>query len=232
MPSPWLRLYEQQSARKARQSSTCFRLLYHTERGLFYNSVWACEQSLFLFRIFSLILTSTSIWNRARAASVPIAVCLDHATDPEHLELVLGLAEKDHIIIDTVMVDSSHADVCRLFRSSPYMMRFWYKHKTDEENIALSRPYVERCTNCGISVEVELGRLEGGEAGLRMISDAKLTNPDKAEHFMAQTGAIILAPSIGNIHGRYTAPPDFRQDMYVLSSLSNYISRFFLLFLT
>ena len=82
----------------------------------------------------------------------------------------------------------------------------------------LSRPYVERCTKCGISVEVELGRLEGGEAGLRMISDAKLTNPDKAERFMAETGAIILAPSIGNIHGRYLAPPSFRQEMCAIAS--------------
>lgn len=44
---------------------------------------------------------------------------------------------------------------------------------------------------------------------------------------MAQTGAIILAPSIGNIHGRYASPPDFRQDMYVFLSLSSYISGFF-----
>lgn len=35
-------------------------------------------------------------------------------------------------------------------------------------------------------MEVELGRLEGGEAGLRMISDAKLTDPGKADHFMKQ----------------------------------------------
>jgi fructose-bisphosphate aldolase class II len=37
----------------------------------------------------------------------------------------------------------------------------------------------------GIAVEVELGRLEGGEAGLRMISDAKLTDPAKARTFMS-----------------------------------------------
>lgn len=37
---------------------------------------------------------------------------------------------------------------------------------------------------CGVAVEVELGRLEGGEAGLRMISDAKLTRPEKATAFM------------------------------------------------
>ena len=56
--------------------------------------------------------------------------------------------------------------------------------QTDEENIALARPYVERAEKCGIAVEVELGRLEGGEAGLRMISDAKLTQPEKALTFM------------------------------------------------
>ncbi|KAI8971140.1 aldolase [Trametes punicea] len=129
----------------------------------------------------------------AHQASVPIAVHLDHATDPEHLELALSLAERG-IAFDSIMVDASHAD-------------------TDEENIALARPYVERAERCGIAVEVELGRLEGGEAGLRMISDAKLTRPEKAREFMDGTGARILAPSIGNLHGVYINPPDFRQDI-------------------
>lgn len=56
--------------------------------------------------------------------------------------------------------------------------------QTDEENIALARPYIERARKYGIAVEVELGRLEGGEAGLRMISDAKLTNQKNADMFM------------------------------------------------
>ncbi|KAJ7629472.1 aldolase [Mycena polygramma] len=131
--------------------------------------------------------------NAAHQASVPIAVHLDHATDPEHLELALSLAEQG-IAFDSIMVDASHAD-------------------TDEENIAIARPYVQRAAKCGIAVEVELGRLEGGEAGLRMISDAKLTNPDKASTFINGTGAIILAPSIGNLHGSYINPPNFRQDI-------------------
>jgi len=83
--------------------------------------------------------------------------------------------------------------------------------ETDEENIEIARPYVERARRLGIPVEVELGRLEGGEAGLRMISDAKLTNPGQAEAFMKETGAVILAPSIGNLHGSYLNPPNFRQ---------------------
>ncbi|KAI0030168.1 aldolase [Vararia minispora EC-137] len=131
--------------------------------------------------------------NAAHQASVPIAVHLDHATDPEHIELALGLAEQG-IAFDSIMVDASHAD-------------------TDEENIALARPYVERACRLGVLVEVELGRLEGGEAGLRTISDARLTDPDKAEQFMTQTGALVLSPSIGNLHGQYLNPPNFRQDI-------------------
>uniref|UniRef100_A0A0W0FCQ5 Fructose-bisphosphate aldolase n=1 Tax=Moniliophthora roreri TaxID=221103 RepID=A0A0W0FCQ5_MONRR len=126
----------------------------------------------------------------AQGASVPIAVHLDHATDPEHLELALSLAEQG-IAFDSIMVDASHAD-------------------SDEENIAIAKPYVERARKLGIAVEVELGRLEGGEAGLRMISDAKLTDPAKAFN---STGAVILAPSIGNLHGSYINPPNFRQDI-------------------
>jgi len=48
----------------------------------------------------------------AHSASVPIAVHLDHATDAEHLELSIGLAEKHGIKFDSIMVDASHADVC------------------------------------------------------------------------------------------------------------------------
>ncbi|KAJ7086466.1 aldolase [Mycena belliarum] len=131
--------------------------------------------------------------NAAHQASVPIAVHLDHATDPEHLELALSLAEQG-IAFDSIMVDASHAD-------------------TDEENIVIARPYVERAAKCGVAVEVELGRLEGGEAGLRVISDAKLTDPTKATAFINGTGAIILAPSIGNLHGSYINPPNFRQEI-------------------
>ncbi|TFK63952.1 aldolase [Pluteus cervinus] len=129
----------------------------------------------------------------AHQATVPIAVHLDHATDPEHLELVLGLAEAG-IAFDSIMVDASHAE-------------------TDEGNIIIAKPYVDRALKLGIAVEVELGRLEGGEAGLRMISDAKLTNPIKAEAFIQGTGALILAPSIGNLHGSYLKPPAFRLDI-------------------
>jgi hypothetical protein len=81
-----------------------------------------------------------------------------------------------------------------------------------------SKVHVDRATAAGVAVEVELGRLEGGEAGLRVITDAQLTNPDKAEHFMRESGATLLAPSIGNLHGIYMSPPEdqFKLDLCVL----------------
>jgi len=52
---------------------------------------------------------------------------------------------------------------------------------------------VERAEKVGVAVEVELGRLEGGEAGLRMISGAKLTDPDNAETFMKGCVVAVLS---------------------------------------
>ena len=49
---------------------------------------------------------------------MPISVHLDHATDPEHLELALSLAEQG-IAFDSIMVDASHADVGGSLSRSP-----------------------------------------------------------------------------------------------------------------
>ncbi|PAV15500.1 aldolase [Pyrrhoderma noxium] len=129
----------------------------------------------------------------AKEAKVPVSVHLDHATDAEHLEFVLELAQQG-IRFDSIMVDASHAE-------------------TDEENILIAKPYISRSVQLGIAVEVELGRLEGGEAGLRALANARLTDPHQAESFLGGTGAHILAPSIGNLHGEYLQPPNFRIDI-------------------
>jgi len=129
----------------------------------------------------------------AHTASVPISVHLDHATTDEDIDTALRFAEEG-CAFDSIMVDCSHAE-------------------TDEENIELAKGHIARATACGVAVEAELGRLEGGEAGLRVISDAQLTNPGMAERFMKETGATILAPSIGNLHGRYLKAPEFKLDL-------------------
>jgi len=140
--------------------------------------------------------------NMAHQASVPISVHLDHATDEEQLELAVGLAEKG-IAFDSIMVDASHAD-------------------TDEENISIAVPWIKRCVAAGVATEVELGRLEGGEAGLRQIEGTIFTDPSKAETFLKQTGAHILAPCVGNRHGSYKpfkGGPESQWDLKLLKTL-------------
>jgi fructose-bisphosphate aldolase class II len=133
------------------------------------------------------------ILDLARSSTVPIAVHLDHATTAEDIDLVLTWAEQSsekerEAVFDSIMIDASHAP-------------------TDSENLSLIIPH--------IPVEVELGRLEGGEAGLRVIESGgqELTDPKRAERFMNESGAVVLAPSIGNLHGKYLREPDFRLDM-------------------
>lgn len=110
--------------------------------------------------------------------------------------------------------------------------------QTDEENIAIAVPWIKRCIAAGVATEVELGRLEGGEAGLRQIEGTIFTDPTKAEHFLkeyvpsktwfgwsltARTGAHILAPCVGNRHGSYKpfpGGPESQWDLKLLEKLS------------
>jgi fructose-bisphosphate aldolase class II len=119
--------------------------------------------------------------NAAHAASVPIAVHLDHCTKPEDVEEALTLP------FDSIMVDASTFD--------------------PEENVAYCRRIVEIAKTRGITIEAEMGRIEGGEDGLPTVDmEALFTDPATARHFLAQTGVHFLAPSFGNIHGPYPSP--------------------------
>ena len=119
---------------------------------------------------------------------------VDHAATDEDISRVLDFAEHHGVAVDSIMIDCSH-------------------HDTDEDNIRMAKPYCERAHRLGMAVEVELGRLAGGEAGVQTISEGALTKPEKAERFLTELNVPLLAPSIGNIHGRYTSPPDFRLEL-------------------
>jgi hypothetical protein len=41
-----------------------------------------------------------------------------------------------------------------------------------------------------------------------------------ADTARCRTGALVLSPSIGNLHGIYLNPPSFRQDMCVVALTS------------
>lgn len=116
----------------------------------------------------------------AHSASVPIAVHLDHCIKQEDIELALTLP------FDSIMIDAATLD--------------------ENDDVALCAENVRRASRVGITVEVEIGRIEGGEDGLPNVDQGAIhTDPQRAREFMSKTGAHFLAPSFGNIHGGY--PP-------------------------
>jgi len=116
----------------------------------------------------------------AHAASVPIAVHLDHCIKDSDVQLALELP------FDSIMVDASTQE--------------------GEENQAYCAEIVQKASARGISIEAEMGRIQGGEDGLANVDmEAIYTTPEEAQAFIQATGIHFLAPSFGNVHGPY--PP-------------------------
>lgn len=78
---------------------------------------------------------------RARQASVPIAIHLDHAQDEALIKHAAA-----NLPFDSIMVDMSH-------------------HEMDE-NLRKTRELVAFCNQHEITTEAEPGRIEGGEDGI------------------------------------------------------------------
>ncbi|MFS0695810.1 class II fructose-bisphosphate aldolase [Streptomyces nitrosporeus] len=111
----------------------------------------------------------------ARAASVPVAVHLDHATSAPlvHEAVELGFT--------SVMFDAS---------TLPY-----------EQNVAATRAVADHCHGRGVWVEAELGEI-GGKDGAH--APGVRTDPDEARAFVAATTADALAVAVGSAHAMLT----------------------------
>ena len=120
----------------------------------------------------------------AKAATVPVAVHLDHGTTIACVEEALKLG------FTSVMIDGSHHPI--------------------EENLALVRQVVEMAKETGACVEAEVGRVGRGEDG----SDSPTVAASLDDCIlMDQTGLDALAVGIGNAHGLYAATPELRYDI-------------------
>lgn len=117
----------------------------------------------------------------AESAAVPCCVQLDHVSDLDTMRAALEQG------CGAVMADGSKLP--------------------DAENAALVGAAVELARGHGAHVEAELGRIEGDEEVASATRAGALTDAGQAAEFMAATGAGCLAVSIGNVHGRYAAPP-------------------------
>jgi fructose-bisphosphate aldolase class II len=77
-------------------------------------------------------------------------------------------------------------------------------HEPFDQNVATTRRVVEHAHDRGLSVEAELGMLGGVEEHIAVDEKhAKLTDPEEAAQFVAQTGCDSLAVAIGTSHGAY-----------------------------
>jgi tagatose 1,6-diphosphate aldolase GatY/KbaY len=138
----------------------------------------------------------TALRGLADAASVPIAVQLDHASD---LQVIADAVTAG---ADSVLADGS---------SLPF-----------EDNIALVRGARQR-VGADVVIEAELGGLAGDEdrafgadaAGSAALGAgaAGLTDSAQVEDFLYRTGAQLLAVAVGNVHGKYKGEPQLRWDV-------------------
>jgi fructose-bisphosphate aldolase class II len=111
----------------------------------------------------------------ARAAEVPVAVHLDHATSTElvHEAVELGFS--------SVMFDAS-------------VLAY-------QQNVRTTAEVVEHCHRAGVWVEAELGEI-GGKDGVH--APGARTDPGEAAAFVAATGVDALAVAVGTSHAMAT----------------------------
>lgn len=117
-------------------------------------------------------------------SGLPIALHLDHG---DSFELCKDCIDGG---FTSVMIDGSHLSF--------------------EENIELTRRVVDYAHSQSplVTVEAELGRLEGVEDDIKVSSeDASYTDPDEVEEFVTRTGCDSLAIAIGTSHGAYKFKP-------------------------
>ena len=127
---------------------------------------------------------------RAKAASVPIAVNLDHGLDMDYCLRAIKCG------FSSLMYD------CSMF---PY-----------EENVARVKQLCEMVQHMGYTVEAEIGRMPGfgNEGGVDPKEKTKYyTDPDVAADFAARTKCDALAVCIGTEHGFYDEQPSLNIDL-------------------
>ena len=150
--------------------------------------------------VFGLEVVSDYIAKLARNSKIRIATHLDHGD---------YITDKGRRVVQTavqtltsVMADNStdHANKT---------------HTKIEDNIGLTREVVNMAHPLGVSVEGELGVLAGEEDEDTKSEFSTYTNPDELDMFLRETGALMLAPTIGTMHGPNKGKPGHKVKLNV-----------------
>lgn len=124
---------------------------------------------------------TTALRGLADAASVPVCVQLDHATDPA---LIRSAVESG---VDAVLADGSALGV--------------------EANAAFVAQTRAATAHLGVVIEAELGSIAGDEDRAFAVASTGKTDAALVAPFLAASGAHLLATSVGNVHGHYRGTP-------------------------
>lgn len=129
---------------------------------------------------------------RAKKSSVKIATHLDHGDNiGEHgRKVIRGAIE----MLTSVMADNStdHENKCAT---------------SLKVNMDATREVVELAHPRGVSVEGELGVLAGVEDEDTHSEISTYTDPEELKDFLTTTGVLLLAPTIGTMHGPNKGKP-------------------------
>lgn len=151
------------------------------------------------------------VFRGARQARAPVIVQFTRAIrDYAHPRMLEGLLQAAAAVYPEVVfavhLDHGDAATCAdALQSGHYSsVMIDASHLPFEENVAATRRVVEQAHARGIAVEAELGQLKGVEDDATAAAkEAVLTDPAKAEEFVARTGCDSLAVAIGTSHGAY-----------------------------
>lgn len=142
--------------------------------------------------ISGLEIAAAYIGARAKQSTIKVATHLDHGdyTTEAGRKVVQGAVQH----LTSVMADNSTDHANKRARSL-------------EENIAFTREVVDMAHPLGVSVEGELGVLAGEEDEDTKSEFSTYTNPDEFEQFINETGVLMIAPTIGTMHGPNKGKP-------------------------
>lgn len=151
------------------------------------------------------------LFQGASKAKAPIIIqfsrVIRNYADPRMLEAMLRAAESIYpeVVFSVHLDHGDEANCADAIKSGSYSsVMIDASHHPFDKNVAITRGVVEQAHACGIEVEAELGQLKGVEDDMEISAlDAILTDPARAEEFVARTECDSLAVAIGTSHGAY-----------------------------
>ena len=142
------------------------------------------------FEITPIEIMGPILVNLAKAASIPVAVHLDHGSSLESVKNAINQG------FSSVMIDASHMSY--------------------EDNIKTVKEVVAYAKEFNVSVEAELGMMTSSGIGGEEVAGSEhldkdisdyYTDPKIAKDFVERTKIDCLAASFGTVHGLYTTTP-------------------------